>query len=156
MKMETATKTQVARTVRLAELGLTRASADLATLLTRKRKLAVAYEHYRYVTPENVAAFNKRLLEKTGKNMQSVQNMEYQVLDFTPIADYPTVPPDDVLTQLEVAHGRECFDAFEIAHIRNVKDPILFGRVDGTPNRFYVAQWETDISIDDLIKENEG
>ncbi len=148
--------TQAGRVTRLERLGFKAAGAQLGQLLKTKRKLALAYEHYRFVTPENVQKFRAELLKGTGKNMHDPINMEYKALAFTPIEEYPAVPPEEVLVELEKAQDRKCFDSFEIAYIKNVKDPLLFGRVEGTPNRFFIAQWDNDISIDDLIKENEG
>lgn len=146
----------VERAIRLDKLGFKSAAMELAVMHEKKKKLAIAYEHYRFVTPANVQKFNDALLKKTGKNMTSMMNMEYQVLAFVPIGDYKTVPPDDVLQKLEVAQERKCFDKYEVAYIKNVKDPLLFGLVNGTANRFFIAQWDTDISIDDLLKSNEG
>lgn len=154
--MEIATKEQTGRAARLGKLGFSRASKELSSLMERKRKLALAYEHYRFVTPDKIAKFNAELRAKTGKNMQDAYNMTYQVLDFVSIENYEHVPPDSVLANLEIAQERKCFDAFEVAYIKNVKDPLLFGRVNGTPNKFFIDQWDTDISIDDLLKANEG
>ncbi len=153
--MEITVAQQTGRTERLEKLGFTKAAKDLSGLLVKKRKLAIAYEHYRFVTPENVSAFNQKL-KKAGKNMDDINRQEYQMLAFTPIGDYETVPPDHVLTNLETAQGRGCFDAFEIGYIKNIKDPLLFGRVTGTPNRFFIDQWDDDVKIDDLLRENEG
>lgn len=147
---------KVKRVDRLARLGFLRVASDLVEILETKRKLAVAYEFYRYVTPEKIALFNMELMKKTGKNMGDAWAMEYQRLDFTPIGAYEAVPPEGVLTKLEEAQDRQCFDAFEIAAIKNVKDPLLFGRVKGSPNYFFIDQWDDDVSIDQLLKENEG
>lgn len=141
---------------RLGTLGFTRAAADLGSILKMKRNLALAYELYRYVTPEKVALFNEKLKKKTGKNMDNAWSMTYQMLDFTPIANYEKVPPEDVLVKLEEAQAHKCFDSFEVGYIRNVEDPLLFGRIEKCPNRFFIAQWDTDVSIDDLLKANEG
>lgn len=141
---------------RLGKLGFKRAAGELTVITEKKRKLALAYEHYKFVTPENVAKFNAALRAKTGKNLKDVNAMEYQVLDFVLIENYEKAPPEEVLMALEVAQDRKCFDTFEVAYIKNVKDPLLFGRVYGTPNRFFIAQWDNDVSITDLIKENEG
>jgi hypothetical protein len=146
---ETATPEVVSK---LESLGFGRAAAKVKEASVRKRKLAIAYEHYRYVRQENVDKFNAALKVKTAK----VDRLEYQRLAFTSISDYPDVPPNDVLEAMSVAVGRQCFDTFEIAHIVQVKDPILFGRVTGCPDRFYVAQWDDDVKISDLLKDNEG
>jgi len=141
---------------RLGKLGFNRAAEELTVITEKKRKLALAYEHYKFVTPANVHQFNAVLREKTGKNMDDRNNMWYQVLDFVPIQDYQKAPPEEVLMALEVAQARKCFDTYEVAYIKDVKDPLLFGRITGTPNRFFIAQWDNDVSIMDLIKENEG
>lgn len=152
--METATKAPTAEW--LEKVGFTRAAADVKELVSRKRKLALAYEHYRFVTPENVDKFNAELRAKTGKNMSSTLYMEYQILGFVSIQNYEKVPPESVLKNLEIAQGHKCFDSFEVAYIRNVKDPLLFGRVEKCPNRFFIDQWDDDVCIDDLLKANEG
>lgn len=158
--METALKngttTTIERAIRLDKLGFARAAKELVDLKEKQKNLAIAYEHYRFVTPEKVDAFNMALRAKTGKNMQSLMQMEYQELAFTPIGDYKAVPPEEVLTKLEEAQSHKCFENFEVAFIRNVKDPLLFGRVRGTSNRFFIAQWDNDVTIDDLLKANEG
>lgn len=147
---------QTARAARLEKLGFKTAGTQLAQLLESKRKLALAYEHYRCVTPENIQKFNAELMEKTGKDMDNPMKMSYQTLAFTSISDYEKVPPEEVLVALETAQDRKCFDSYEIAYIKNVKDPLLFGRIKETPNRFFIAQWDLDVTIDDLLEANEG
>lgn len=134
----------------LDRLGFKRAAGRVAALKEKKRKLALAYEHYRFVRQKAVDEFNAKL-RKQAKDFSS-----YEMLDFCDISAYEHVPPAEVLEALEVAQERKCFDAFEIAYIREVKDPILFGRIRGCPDRFYVAQWDDDVKISDLLKENEG
>lgn len=154
--METQTKEKVVGAEWLEQLGFSRAAKDLKDLLSRQRKLALAYEHYRYVTPERVNEFNAKLMKETGKNLNSMANMEYQTLAFVNIKEYERVPPESVLKNLQVAQDRKCFDSFEVAYIKNVKDPLLFGKIERCPNFFFVDQWDDDISIDQLIKANEG
>ena len=57
---------------------------------------------------------------------------------------------------LEEAKKLDCFDEFEIAYIAEVKDPILFGIVKGCSTKFYVAQWDDDVRIEDILAPNEG
>lgn len=141
---------------RLERLGLRTAAADVAFMAALKNKVAIAMEHYRFVRRERITEFNAALLAKTGKNMHSIMDMEYQRLDFVSLGDYGKVPPEDVLVALETAQGRKCFDTFSIAYIKNVKDPLLFGHVTGCPHSFYIAGWDDDIKIEDLLKDNEG
>lgn len=147
---------QSARAARLEKLGFKTAGTQLAQLLESKRKLMLAYEHYRCVTQENIDKFNAELLAKTGKKMNNPMEMSYQKLAFTSIGDYEKVPPEDVLAALETAQERKCFDSYEVGYIKDVKDPLLFGRVKETPNRFFIAGWDDDITIDQLLEENEG
>lgn len=135
---------------RLESLGFTKAARNVKEMAVKKRKMAIAYEHYRFVRPEKIDDFNKKLFAKR-KNDYS-----FDKLSFTPLKDYPEVPPTDVLDCLEGAVQHQCFDAFEVAHIVNVKDPILFGRVEGCSDRFYIAQWDDDVKIEDILKPNEG
>lgn len=142
---------------RLEKLGFKGASEKLKILSERKKKMAIAYEHYRFVRPEKIVEFNARLRVNTLKNED--YRTTWQELSFTKIESYNEVPPEFVLTELEKAVDRKCFDSFEVAHIvTNVKvpDPILFGRIEGCADRFFISQWDDDVKIEDILKENEG
>lgn len=136
---------------KLAGLGFTRAANKVSQVVTRKRKMAIAYEHYRFVRSIRIQQFNEELYARSSNDPEG-----YKYLRLTPVSDYQEVPPVDVLDKMQEAVGRKCFDSFEVAHIERVKDPILFGRIDGCTDYFYVAQWEDDVKIEDLLKENEG
>ncbi len=148
--MEITTKQEPAVIDRLEKLGFKAASTKVKELSVKQRKMAIAYEHYRFVRPEKIEAF-KQKLEK-----ESRRGNEYKTLAFTPVESYQEVPPPDVLEKMEVAVDRKCFDQFEVAHIINVKDPILFGRIKGCPDRFFIGQWDDDVRIEDILKPNEG
>jgi hypothetical protein len=146
---------------RLKQLGMTAAATDVEVNATRFRKMAKAYELYRFVAPEKIAAFNEKLKAKSFKAGGGLYGQgSYEQLIFTPIATYPAVPPTDVLDALEGAMAHDCFDAFEIAQITELSvpkpDPILFGRIAGCDDRFFIAQWDDDVKIEDLLTENEG
>ncbi len=148
--METNTKDQPAVIDRLERLGFKAASTKVKELSIKQRKMAIAYEHYRFVRPEKITAFNEKLMK------ESRNGGDYKMLSFTAVEQYPEVPPADVLDKMDAAVERKCFDSFEVAHIVNVKDPILFGRIIGCSDRFYIAQWDDDIKIEDILKPNEG
>jgi hypothetical protein len=133
---------------RLEKLGFKTASTKVKEFSIKKRKMAIAYENYRFVRPEKIEAFNQKL--RAGKNW------DYKMLTFTPIGKYAEVPPTSVLDALEVAMERKCFDYFEVAHIVTVKDPILFGCITGCTDRFFISQWDDDVKIEDILKPNEG
>lgn len=135
---------------RLESLGFKRVVKKNEEVGILRIKLAIAYEHFRYVTQEKVDKFNQKLQTKT------YNNGDYKRLEFESIAKTELVPPGDVLTKLEEAKKLNCFDEFEVGYIAEVKDPIIFGRVKGCTTRFFIAQWDEDIRIEDILAPNEG
>lgn len=159
----------------LKALGLNAAADKIQRKLDLKKKLTIAYEHYRFVSPQIVARFQEELKKKTyeiqeqdGKwkkgsesdlNRRILQNTRYDQLAFVRLADYGEVPPAEALGELKTAVDRGCFDTYEVAKIQSfqkVEDPIIFGRINGCEDRFFVCQWDKDVSITDILKENEG
>lgn len=142
----------------LESLGFKTVSETLKKAKEFKRKMAVAYEHFRFVRQEKIDQFNQKLKEKTIKRSDSVfGGSTFQVLAFSSVASYEKSPPMDVLLKMKDAADKKCFDSFEIAYIKEVTDdPILFGRIEGCPDRFYVAQWDNDVTIEQIIDSNEG
>lgn len=69
----------------------------------------------------------------------------------TPVERYKGIPPQDVLETFKEHKARNLFDSFVIAEVNDVEDPLLLGRVDGVDDRFFVAQWGKDVSLDDVI-----
>lgn len=135
---------------RLGRLGFKKAASKITELKDTKRKLAIAYEHYRYVTYGKMQAFKDKL------RAESYKKNEWKELAFTPLESYEKTPPSHVLDNLEKAMNRKCFDSFSIAHIVKVKDPILFGFVKGCSDAFFIDQWDDDVKISDILKDNEG
>lgn len=154
MKIETSEPTKGVD--RLEALGFKTAALKVKELISKQRKLAIAYEHYRFIRQDKIDAFNAKLRAKSGKNMGDAMLMEYQKLDFMDASRYEGIPPDSVLDSLEKAKDHKCFDNYEVAYIRNVKDPLLLGRVNGCPDRFFIDQWDNDVKIEDILKTNEG
>lgn len=137
----------------LKRLGMKAAAAKVERLKTLKRKMAIAYEHYRFLTPEKINAFNEKLRKQKSHSDYRL----YQMLTMTALQDYAEVPPPEVLKELETALERKCFDAFEVAHIVEVKeDPLLLGVITGCKDKFFIGQWDMDVKIEDILRENEG
>ena len=67
------------------------------------------------------------------------------------ISEYLGIPPASALKALRVAQEKEIFDYYTIASVSAVKDPLLLGRIEGVEDRFYLAQWGDDVSLDDVI-----
>ncbi len=141
--------------LKLEKLGFVKAAASLKIMAEKKRKLAIAYEHYRFVRKEKVEAFNKKLRAETMQGKEPY-NASWKYLKFTLIQDYDKVPPEEILALLEVAQGRQCFDGYSVAHIAEVKDPILFGFIKECTDWFFIGQWDTDVKIEDILMPNEG
>lgn len=164
----------------LKDLGLDKAAQTLDKKLTLKKKLAIAYEHFRFVEPHIFDRFQEQLKTKTLRvhepcpqcNNQTVKKMTcnycqrtgarymtHDKLAFCKLAEYPECPPMDCLMDLKKAKELECFDSFEVAKVETVDvrpDPIIFGLIDGCVDKFYVTQWDDDVKIEDILKENEG
>ena len=147
---------------RLAKLGLTTCADTIKQELSMREKLAMAYQHYRYLTMDKLAAFNEKLRKETeqvtGSNTWGKIKEDKRTKQ-TLLKDYDKVPPTHVLDALETAQAHGCFDKYEVMTIkshREVPDPILFGHVEGSTDLFYIAQWDTDIKIEDILKDHEG
>lgn len=67
------------------------------------------------------------------------------------IDEYEGLPPAHALTALKTAKAKEIFDYFTIASVSHVKDPLLLGRINGSEDRFFLAQWGDDVALDDVI-----
>lgn len=124
----------------LKELGLNAISEKILRKKTGKDKLLKAVETYRYATQEDLNDFNKEMRS---------YSKEFIVVE---MKNFDRLPPDDVLEELQKARKKGCFDTYHIGYIRKVKDPILFGKIDGFNGLyFYIAQWGDDVKIEDII-----
>lgn len=145
----------------LKELGFVKAGGELEKKQEFKRKMMIAYEHFKVLTPGVLERFEKALKEKTYKEWKNQYGkcFSYDVVKFIPVAKYDKVPPQEVLTAMKEAKKKDCFDSFEIAKTETYSqeaqaprpDPIVFGRIDGCDDRFFVAQWDNDLKIEDIL-----
>ena len=148
---------------RLEALGLTNAAKLIKEEIPIRQKLSVAYEHYRYVTQEKLDKFRQRLEQATkvllGTNNFGQETYRVTTLHCTPLEDYESVPPTHVLDAIEEAQRYQCFARYEVLRLKEetIKpDPILFGVVAGSSDRFFIAQWDHDVAIEDILKDHEG
>lgn len=149
-------------TEKLEMLGFKKAANSIKELKALRVRMAIAYEHFRYVKPEKINAFNEKLkkegVTKTGKAGVNMHH-HYKQLVFIKLEEYTEAPPMGVLDDLEAAQALGCFDYYEIAKIKAIvedKDPIVFGRINKCPDRFFIAQWDDDVNINQILSENEG
>lgn len=136
----------------LKELGFETAAKAVEEKQKLYAKMHTAYQNFEFVTQEDIDAFNEQLKAKTLK--KSKYQDEYQTLSLTSVKNYKEAPPQEVITKMRDAVQLGCFDTFEIAKIEakvEVKDPILFGRITGCGDRFFIAQWDNDVTME-MIK----
>jgi hypothetical protein len=132
----------------LEKLGLTKAAEKLETA----KKMKFAYANYLFVTQKKVDEFNVKLRVDTLKEDKS--SWQFKHLVFIKLGDYSEIPPASVLEALTKAQDDKCFDTFEVAKIewiKEVKDPILFGRINGCTDYFFITQWDDDVKFEDIL-----
>jgi len=146
----------------LNDLGFVKVATKVKEEVSFPAMLQEAYKHYPFITPEAIKKFNEELFKKTRIRTSRGGGMydnTYDKLVFCKIADYPSAPPKEVLDDMQTAKDRGCFDTFEIGLIESIKeveDPILFGRVKGCNDLFFVSQWDNDVKFEDLVKATDG
>lgn len=136
---------------RMEKLGFKTVASkmDIAT------KMALAYSKYLFVSQDAIVLFNQKLREETTR--EDIKFNYYKKLTFIKLEDYPKVPPDHVLNALERAQADKLFDLYEIAKIKDVverKDPILFGKINGCSDYFFIAQWDDDVRFEEILSLN--
>lgn len=132
----------------LKELGFKKAHQRLEAA----KRMKVAYAKYGFISPDKIENFNKKLRDETL--VEDAKAWRFKQLVFIPIQDYAEIPPQHVLRRLMESKADDCFDYYEIAKIDwkvQIKDPILFGRIEGCADRFFIAQWDDDVSIEDIL-----
>lgn len=129
---------------KLQKLGMNRAMEKIKQAKEAKRKMMLAYEHYRFITPEKMQAYRDKL---------AGQRKRLAVCDF---AYYDKIPPLEVLSKIEEAIGLNCFDTISINWVTEIKDPIVFGGIRGCDDLFYIAQWDDDVKIEDILDPKDG
>ena len=148
---------------RLESLGLSGAGQKVRLA----SKAQVAYQHYRFMTHEQIAKFNKELREKTLKRVPADRENgvnaydTWQEMKFHSIQTFDAVPPETALLELEKAQKLGCFDEYTVGRVETnlkeiIPDPILFGKVGGCQDLFVIAQWDTDVKVEDILQADQG
>lgn len=162
----------------LERLGLTAALKTVArqreyATPQLRRKLRTAFEHFRVVTPEKLKDFREKLKKRTQVSWVSrdfygerTRHWTWYGLKMVPLEHYTMVPPPDVLKALSDAKELDCFDGFVVATAEiqtraeklpsRLPDPILFGVITDCQNLYFIAQWDDDVKIEDILAEGEG
>lgn len=132
----------------LKSMGFTKAAEKAMSA----HNMVIAYGMYTFISQETVDRFNEKLKRETLE--EDSRARRYKMLKFIPIEKYGKVPPQHVLDNIARAKAVGIFDSFEVGKIdwvEEVKDPIVFGRINGCSDRFYIAQWDNDVSIEELL-----
>lgn len=144
----------------LRELGFERQAEVLDEAKALEAKCEMAYALYRYVTPEDIEKFNERLKKETFSTSGTKGGVDYyhnyDKLVFIPVADYDEIPPVHVLDRMKEAKEWGCFDTFTIAKVVGVKeykDPIVWGKINGVGDLFFISQWDDDVSWEGIMEK---
>lgn len=152
----------------LKELGMDAAAQKLDTAIDLKKKLLIAYEHFKFVSPKIFDRFQKVLKAKSLRievHNQYQQTEYWRELEFVALKDYKEIPPPDCLMDLKKAQEFKIFDRYDVAKVvershytdsTRVPDPIIFGCIDGCVDKFFITQWDDDVAIEDILGELDG
>lgn len=161
-------------------LGFTKIAKDINSGILRDEKLEdIASHGYLVLTPEKIQSFLDRAAAAYNSHWETSPHLfrpgarPYGPSRFfsptchwfcadpakincfswveTPIKEYETIPPRRVLDSLKAHQARQIFDEFLVATVEHVRDPFLLGRVEGSEDRYFIAAWDDDIALDDVI-----
>jgi len=119
------------------------------------RLISTAYAHTNgifYMDDMDSVYSIDRFSEQTNDYLSSDKNTigRFEWIE-TRIDQVKSLPPKNILRKLSTHKRRKLFDYFTIAKVEGLYDPILFGRIKGSEDRFFIAQWGEDVSLDDVI-----
>lgn len=119
-------------------------------------KLQRAQSSFQSITQVQIDKFNQDLRKKTEETDKKTGRMSWKELAFVAVERYPNLPPLEVMQQVKTAREMDIFEKFEVSYIETRdrvrdKDPIVFGLVKGSTDRFFIAQWGDDVKISDLL-----
>lgn len=146
----------------LSALGLTKAATTLRrkTVLagyiavTRESiqkylcKLAQTYNRERGATGDCIVGLSVAYTVDSHARGRNIGKFEYKEVG---LAEYEGVPPRHVLDAIREHKSRNVFDTMVVGSVQFVPDPIVWGMVNGDTNRYFIAQWDKDICLDDVI-----
>lgn len=148
------------------EIGMKKAVSKIDSKIKMCEKLSTAYNNFEFIDEDGISSFQERLKKDTtvivrnGKVVKKVdpsryQELKYDTLVFNKLSDYEKTPPMDCLIDIKKAQGLGCFDYYEVAEVISVVevvDPVVFGRIKGCSDRFFITQWDDDVKWEDLKK----
>lgn len=122
-------------------------------------------ENFLYKNWQELSECKKQLLQWTIDESKYHKSIKIKVeckehwhdlsLKEVPLENYDKYIPESCLDKLMIAKDSGLFDYFTVAYPRhqliNKSDPVIFGRRDNSVNRFFIAQWDNDVTLDDLL-----
>ena len=124
----------------LKKLGMNKLASRVEEKSHGREAIKKALETFNYLTQRDLDFFREDI-RKNGKDIKIEK-----------IQDYGTLPPSDVINKLEETQKLGIFDEFVILSIVKVKDPILFGKVEGFKDLyFFIAQWGDDVTFEEIL-----
>lgn len=76
------------------------------------------------------------------------------------VSQYEAIPPAEVTAALKKVKDLGLFDYYTVAKVdfekAQLKDPLLLGRIEGSDQRYFIAQWDNDVDIRDLLRAKAG
>ena len=116
---------------------------------------ATKYEDH-LMSRSDFKGFKEWLGESIGILLRVTGKPDYGLcLREIPINNYSKLIPEYCLDKTIVADSTGFFDYFTVAYPEVAEfpkaDPVIFGRRKNSPNRFYITQWDNDVTLDDLL-----
>ncbi len=133
---------------RLQAVGATR-QAEILEKQLRLRQRLVALKDWDYPVLKRTTL--EKFQSSNYKVRLHIHDLEHYVGNTDAGDEKDRLIPDDVLDKIEQAKERKLFDAFQVMWAEQVKDPIVFGVLDGCQDMFFVAEWDDDITFEQLL-----
>lgn len=163
--------TAIAKAELLKSLGFVKAAEPVLQKATLSQKLKrIADLKFIAIKTQKITAFLQRLgteyNKQNGVDQEGTVWNDYCVLTChsrgykgvgkfewseTPIDKYEGIPPEGVLKRFAEVKETKVFDRYSVATVKAVKDPLLLGHIDGSEDRYFIAQWGDDVKLDDVI-----
>jgi hypothetical protein len=123
-----------AKAKELYQLGFTQLAQKIQAEADRiVKEMYLAAAGYTKVTGQQVLAHSYRLPSGYYLREQALQ-------EYMGSGDQTSIPPPEVLSALKNAQDLKVFDSFIIMSVERVEDPILFGKINGSKDYYFVAE----------------
>ena len=104
------------------------------------------------------AFFTDTIVRYSVKTEPSYADVEFNWRE-TPVCNYKGNPPSGILKKIIEENKKGIFDELRIVTVSKevlAKDPLLIGRINGSEQRFFIAQWGDDVKMEDLFRAKQS